>query len=280
MGVGKIPRKCVPVANGLKCGTIAGRARGQSSLHVKRWITNESADLRVGDFVRVKEDRLLPLQWQLSHVEALHPGKDGVVRVATIKTARPVMKLCPLPTQSLRKPTDQRHRPARFPHAKIWSDPAATVAPLAGRAVQYTRGCAVPCLRRQCEGWDGIIAKTDLQGYEIARVCEDLRTLWTLSLNATASMLRHLVHESVGLNTRRLQCPSKHLYYLSKVNELQEIRHTFPPSDFACPSSGRAAYKTQLKDVLYILWQFNLGRCERRLDNSFVKLQAKRSVML
>ncbi|KAJ8949760.1 hypothetical protein NQ318_005083 [Aromia moschata] len=43
-----------------------------------------------------------PLRWQLARVVGVHPGADGVVRVATVRTStglmkRPVVKLCPLP---------------------------------------------------------------------------------------------------------------------------------------------------------------------------------------
>ncbi|XP_063243611.1 uncharacterized protein LOC134542933 [Bacillus rossius redtenbacheri] len=52
--------------------------------------------------VLLKDDRLPPLQWRLGRIVELYPGKDGVARVATIRTSsgtlkRPVVKLCPLP---------------------------------------------------------------------------------------------------------------------------------------------------------------------------------------
>lgn len=50
----------------------------------------------------IKEDELLPLQWALDRVLKVHPGKDNVVRVATVKAVigvylRPVRKFCALP---------------------------------------------------------------------------------------------------------------------------------------------------------------------------------------
>ena len=48
--------------------------------------------------VVLPEDGLVPAKWQLARVTETHPGKDGVVRVATMRTAqgtykRPVTKL-------------------------------------------------------------------------------------------------------------------------------------------------------------------------------------------
>ncbi|KAJ8977222.1 hypothetical protein NQ317_002475 [Molorchus minor] len=45
-----------------------------------------------------------PLQWPLAIIEKLHFGKDGVARIALVKTKtgtylRPIVKLCPLPNQ-------------------------------------------------------------------------------------------------------------------------------------------------------------------------------------
>ncbi len=50
----------------------------------------------------IKVDRLAPMQWRLGRILQLHPGKDGLVRVLTVKTStgqfrRPVVKISPLP---------------------------------------------------------------------------------------------------------------------------------------------------------------------------------------
>lgn len=64
-----------------------------------KW-TAQSQNLKVGDLVLLKDDSM-PLSWPTAKVVEVHPGKDGVVRVATVKTGRtsfrrPVVKLVPL----------------------------------------------------------------------------------------------------------------------------------------------------------------------------------------
>ena len=59
-----------------------------------------------GDVVVLQEDGLVPSKWQLARVILVHPGSDGTVRVATVKTCqgtykRPVTKLALLlPTEN------------------------------------------------------------------------------------------------------------------------------------------------------------------------------------
>lgn len=67
-----------------------------------KWKQRFPSLLKPGCVVLVKEDGLPPLKWQLAVVHEVHPGTDGVVRAATVKTAtsifkRPVAKLCILP---------------------------------------------------------------------------------------------------------------------------------------------------------------------------------------
>ena len=64
-----------------------------------------SSNISVGDLVLVKEDNLPPLKWRMGRVLIVHPGKDHLVRVVTIKTAlgelqRPIVKICPLNSKS------------------------------------------------------------------------------------------------------------------------------------------------------------------------------------
>ncbi|XP_053691451.1 uncharacterized protein LOC128739969 [Sabethes cyaneus] len=62
-----------------------------------------------GRIVVVREDNVPPTKWPLAKITAIHPGKDGIVRVVTLKTAaadnvvRPVAKiaLLPMPTDGI-----------------------------------------------------------------------------------------------------------------------------------------------------------------------------------
>ena len=58
-------------------------------------------NLSVGDLVVLREDNTTPTKWPLARVARIHPGKDGTVRVLTLKTptglyTRPVTKVVPL----------------------------------------------------------------------------------------------------------------------------------------------------------------------------------------
>ena len=63
-----------------------------------------SRNIQVGDIVILQEDNLIPTKWPLARVTHVHPGGDGFVRVATVKTStglykRPVTKLALLLAQ-------------------------------------------------------------------------------------------------------------------------------------------------------------------------------------
>lgn len=52
--------------------------------------------------VILKEDNIPPLSWPLGRITEIHPGHDGIVRAATVKTTkgsykRPITRLCLLP---------------------------------------------------------------------------------------------------------------------------------------------------------------------------------------
>lgn len=67
----------------------------------KKW--NKDADnLEVGTIVLIKDKGLPPTQWALGRVIEVHPGEDGIVRAATVKTTKTELKrcvnmFCPLP---------------------------------------------------------------------------------------------------------------------------------------------------------------------------------------
>jgi hypothetical protein len=66
----------------------------------QRW-QRRLPNLQPGDLVLLREDNTTPLQWPTAVIIKTHPGKDGVVRVATLKTPKgefkhPISKICPL----------------------------------------------------------------------------------------------------------------------------------------------------------------------------------------
>lgn len=56
-----------------------------------KWKTR-SRDLQQGDLVLIKEENQPPLAWRLGRVLKLHPGSDGIPRVADIDTRRGVIR--------------------------------------------------------------------------------------------------------------------------------------------------------------------------------------------
>ena len=63
-----------------------------------------SRNIQVGDIVILQEDNFIPTKWPLARVTHVHPGIDGIVRVATVKTStgvykRPITKLALLLSQ-------------------------------------------------------------------------------------------------------------------------------------------------------------------------------------
>lgn len=66
-----------------------------------KWQTNKP-NLKTGTIVIIKEKDVPCARWQLGRIVEVHPGRDGVVRNATVRTAnstytRCVSLLCPLP---------------------------------------------------------------------------------------------------------------------------------------------------------------------------------------
>nr|XP_022904697.1 uncharacterized protein LOC111416825 [Onthophagus taurus] len=69
-----------------------------------KWFDEQNIPI-VGQLVLVKDERLPPSKWMLARIVELHPGVDGHVRVATIKTPtttliRPIIKLSVLPVDN------------------------------------------------------------------------------------------------------------------------------------------------------------------------------------
>lgn len=66
-----------------------------------KW-TNTGRSLEPGELVLIQDANSSPLNWKLGRIEELHPGKDSIARVATIRTSngllkRPVHRLAILP---------------------------------------------------------------------------------------------------------------------------------------------------------------------------------------
>jgi len=61
-------------------------------------------NLQPGALVLLREDKTTPLQWPTAVVTNVHPGKDGIVRVVTMRTPKgvlkwPITKICLLPCE-------------------------------------------------------------------------------------------------------------------------------------------------------------------------------------
>uniref|UniRef100_A0A2S2PTX9 Integrase catalytic domain-containing protein n=1 Tax=Schizaphis graminum TaxID=13262 RepID=A0A2S2PTX9_SCHGA len=70
-----------------------------------KWSKSRGPSIQPGMLVLIKENNLPPLKWLLGRVTDVHPGPDGVVRVATVYTnlgskRRAVRLLCPLPVET------------------------------------------------------------------------------------------------------------------------------------------------------------------------------------
>lgn len=67
-----------------------------------KWRNFNSKQPEEGDLVIIKEEGSAPANWRLGRISKLWPGKDGQIRIASVKTSsgevkRPTVKLCPLP---------------------------------------------------------------------------------------------------------------------------------------------------------------------------------------
>lgn len=74
------------------------------TLQVRQKWNTPGVPVRIGTVVLIHQDDAPPLRWPTGVVEEVYPGKDGVTRVALVRTVngtvkRPVVKLCPIPRQ-------------------------------------------------------------------------------------------------------------------------------------------------------------------------------------
>lgn len=74
------------------------------TLQVRQKWNTPDVPIHPGMLVLIHQEDTPPLRWPTGIVEQVFPGKDGIVRVASVRTTtgtykRPVVKLCPLPTQ-------------------------------------------------------------------------------------------------------------------------------------------------------------------------------------
>ncbi|XP_044746498.1 uncharacterized protein LOC123308039 [Coccinella septempunctata] len=86
-----------------------------SELQTRQKWTRNTGSLNIGQLVLIKEDNLPPMRWRMGRILELFSGKDGIARVARIKTtdgivSRALVKLCPLPVES--SPEDLSRRGA------------------------------------------------------------------------------------------------------------------------------------------------------------------------
>jgi hypothetical protein len=70
----------------------------QTPKQFHRW-KGGTSNLRIGTLVTIKDKRLPPSKWLVGRVMELHPGKDNLFRVVTIRTRggslkRPINQLC------------------------------------------------------------------------------------------------------------------------------------------------------------------------------------------
>jgi len=58
--------------------------------------------LKPGDLILLREDNTTTIHWPIAVIKETHPGKDGIVRIVTVRIPkgdfeRPIVKICLLP---------------------------------------------------------------------------------------------------------------------------------------------------------------------------------------
>ena len=99
----------------------------------KRWSTDYSTslqtlskwncpfpDLQVDDVVCIQGEVSSPTKWPLAQVEEVHPGKDGKVRVVTIRTAKGICKRPIAKNSPSIPPKRQLLKPFGFGGRNVW----------------------------------------------------------------------------------------------------------------------------------------------------------------
>ncbi|KYN01216.1 hypothetical protein ALC62_07995, partial [Cyphomyrmex costatus] len=70
---------------------------------ISKW-HHPTMKVKEGSLVLIVDERDPPAKWPLARVVQLHPGKDGLIRVVTVRTAtstfkRSIVKICILPIE-------------------------------------------------------------------------------------------------------------------------------------------------------------------------------------
>ncbi|EZA54283.1 hypothetical protein X777_06158 [Ooceraea biroi] len=93
--------------------TLRKRFRSEYLGQLSRLKTKDSrVSVKEGDIVLIGQDNLKRLEWPLARVIKIFPGKDGIVRVAKVKTAtgelvRPIQRLYPLEISSTTRAAEE-----------------------------------------------------------------------------------------------------------------------------------------------------------------------------
>ncbi|XP_045778087.1 uncharacterized protein LOC123875994 [Maniola jurtina] len=71
-----------------------------------KWQTSKGLVLQEGTLALIKDEALPPMKWSLGRVIKVHPGSDGVSRVADLQTSKGVVRrafnrICPLPGEDV-----------------------------------------------------------------------------------------------------------------------------------------------------------------------------------
>lgn len=71
-----------------------------ANLQVRVKWKEQCHNLKINDLMLIKEENLPPLKWKTGRVVEVHASKDGLIRVASVRSSihkRAVTKLCKLP---------------------------------------------------------------------------------------------------------------------------------------------------------------------------------------